>query len=72
MHLKVNINITCSKEIYEQPEAIQQTISQALDGNALREDFLVHAVADFPKNSANPNHCLRDQLPCRDDCQILV
>lgn len=37
------------KEIYEQPEAIQQTISQALDGNALREDFLVHAVADFQK-----------------------
>ncbi len=28
------------KEIYEQPEAIQQTISQALNGNALREDFL--------------------------------
>ncbi len=37
------------KEIYEQPEAIQQTISQALDGNALREDFLAHAVADFQK-----------------------
>ncbi|MEQ1157550.1 MAG: glutamine--fructose-6-phosphate aminotransferase [Pseudomonadales bacterium RIFCSPHIGHO2_12_FULL_40_16] len=37
------------KEIYEQPEAIQQTISQALDGNALREDFLANAVADFQK-----------------------
>jgi glucosamine--fructose-6-phosphate aminotransferase (isomerizing) len=39
------------KEIYEQPEAIQQTISQALDGNALREDFLANAVADFQKFS---------------------
>jgi glucosamine--fructose-6-phosphate aminotransferase (isomerizing) len=29
------------KEIYEQPEALQQTISQALNGNALREDFLL-------------------------------
>ena len=35
------------KEIYEQPEAIQQTISQALNGNALRDDFLQHAEADF-------------------------
>ncbi|AUX85714.1 glutamine--fructose-6-phosphate transaminase (isomerizing) [Acinetobacter tandoii] len=35
------------KEIYEQPEALQQTISQALDGNALRADFLKHAEADF-------------------------
>ncbi len=35
------------KEIYEQPEALQQTISQALDGNALRADFLQHAEADF-------------------------
>ncbi len=35
------------KEIYEQPEAIQQTISQALNGNALRADFLADAVADF-------------------------
>jgi glutamine---fructose-6-phosphate transaminase (isomerizing) len=37
------------KEIYEQPEAIQQTISQALDGNALRADFLKAAVPDFEK-----------------------
>jgi len=35
------------KEIYEQPEAIQQTISQALNGNALREDFLQNAEVDF-------------------------
>jgi glucosamine--fructose-6-phosphate aminotransferase (isomerizing) len=35
------------KEIYEQPEALQQTISQAMDGNALRADFLQHAEADF-------------------------
>lgn len=35
------------KEIYEQPEAIKQTISQALNGNALREDFLVDAETDF-------------------------
>lgn len=35
------------KEIYEQPEALQQTISQALDGNALRADFLQHAEVDF-------------------------
>ena len=35
------------KEIYEQPEAIKQTISQALNGNALREDFLVDAEQDF-------------------------
>ena len=35
------------KEIYEQPEAIQQTISQALNGNVLREDFLKNADADF-------------------------
>lgn len=37
------------KEIYEQPEAIQQTISQALNGNDLREDFLQNAVGDFEK-----------------------
>ena len=37
------------KEIYEQPEAIQQTVSQALDGNALRADFLKDAVPDFEK-----------------------
>ena len=37
------------KEIYEQPEAIQQTISQALNGNTLRDDFLNHANADFDK-----------------------
>ena len=37
------------KEIYEQPEAIQQTISQALNGNSLRDDFLNHADADFGK-----------------------
>ena len=35
------------KEIHEQPEAIQQTLSQALNGNALREDFLKDAVIDF-------------------------
>ena len=35
------------KEIYEQPEAIQQTISQALDGNTLRADFLKDATIDF-------------------------
>lgn len=35
------------KEIHEQPEAIQQTISQALNGNALREDFLKDAEGDF-------------------------
>ncbi|WP_111860828.1 glutamine--fructose-6-phosphate transaminase (isomerizing) [Acinetobacter sp. CFCC 10889] len=35
------------KEIYEQPEAIQQTISQALNGNALRDDFLKKAEVDF-------------------------
>ena len=35
------------KEIYEQPEALKQTISQALNGNALREDFLASAVQDF-------------------------
>lgn len=35
------------KEIYEQPEAIQQTISQALNGNSLRADFLQNAEADF-------------------------
>ena len=35
------------KEIYEQPEAIKQTISQALNGNALREDFLTSAAQDF-------------------------
>ncbi len=35
------------KEIYEQPEAIQQTISQALNGNALRADFLENAEVDF-------------------------
>ena len=37
------------KEIYEQPEAIKQTISQALNGNTLRDDFLADAVADFSK-----------------------
>lgn len=37
------------KEIYEQPEAIKQTISQALDGNSLRDDFLKSAEADFNK-----------------------
>lgn len=37
------------KEIYEQPEAIQQTISQALNGNALRPDFLKNAEADFSR-----------------------
>ena len=37
------------KEIYEQPEAIQQTISQALNGNSLREDFLQYATTDFAK-----------------------
>ena len=35
------------KEIYEQPEALQQTISQALNGNALRDDFLANAEVDF-------------------------
>ena len=35
------------KEIYEQPEAIQQTISQALNDQELREDFLHDAVTDF-------------------------
>ncbi|GAB3051095.1 glutamine--fructose-6-phosphate transaminase (isomerizing) [Acinetobacter apis] len=35
------------KEIYEQPEALQQTISQALNGNRLRDDFLSHAEQDF-------------------------
>ena len=37
------------KEIYEQPDAIQQTISQALNSNALREDFLKNAELDFSK-----------------------
>ncbi|MCW8039122.1 MULTISPECIES: glutamine--fructose-6-phosphate transaminase (isomerizing) [Acinetobacter] len=37
------------KEIYEQPEAIQQTISQALNGNSLRADFLKNAEADFSR-----------------------
>lgn len=37
------------KEIYEQPEAIKQTISQALDGNNLRDDFLKNSEADFNK-----------------------
>ena len=37
------------KEIYEQPEAIQQTISQALNGNSLRDDFLNAAVKDFDR-----------------------
>lgn len=37
------------KEIYEQPEAIKQTISQALDGNSLRDDFLKNTDADFNK-----------------------
>ncbi|MFC3901335.1 glutamine--fructose-6-phosphate transaminase [Acinetobacter marinus] len=31
------------KEIFEQPNAVQQTIAQALDGNALKENFLEHA-----------------------------
>ncbi|TCM68674.1 glucosamine--fructose-6-phosphate aminotransferase (isomerizing) [Acinetobacter calcoaceticus] len=35
------------KEIYEQPEAIQQTLSQALNGNKVREDFLSNADFDF-------------------------
>ena len=35
------------KEIYEQPEALQQTISQALNGDALRDDFLANAEVDF-------------------------
>ncbi|MCF9046105.1 glutamine--fructose-6-phosphate transaminase (isomerizing) [Acinetobacter nectaris] len=35
------------KEIYEQPEAIQQTIAQALNDNALRDDFLSDAVTSF-------------------------
>ncbi|WP_445116906.1 glutamine--fructose-6-phosphate transaminase (isomerizing) [Acinetobacter sp. WZC-1] len=35
------------KEIYEQPEAIQQTISQALNDYHLRDDFLKTAEADF-------------------------
>ncbi len=37
------------KEIYEQPEAIQQTLSQALNGNSLREDFLKNAEIDFSR-----------------------
>lgn len=37
------------KEIYEQPEAIQQTISQALNGNQLREEFLNAAEIDFKR-----------------------
>ncbi|WP_312328157.1 glutamine--fructose-6-phosphate transaminase (isomerizing) [Acinetobacter sp.] len=37
------------KEIYEQPEAIKQTISQALNGNDLREDFLASTEQDFSK-----------------------
>ena len=37
------------KEIYEQPEAIQQTISQALQGHALKDDFLKDAVSDFDR-----------------------
>ena len=39
------------KEIYEQPEALKQTISQALNGNTLREDFLVNAEQDFQQSS---------------------
>ena len=35
------------KEIYEQPEAIQQTIAQALQDRSLRTDFLAGAEADF-------------------------
>lgn len=31
------------KEIFEQPEAIQQTIAQALDAEHLKADFLAHA-----------------------------
>ena len=30
-------------------KAIQQTISQALNGNSLREDFLQYATTDFAK-----------------------
>ena len=37
------------KEIYEQPEAIQQTISQALNGQHLRDGFLAEANTDFDK-----------------------
>ena len=32
-------------------QAIQQTISQALNGNALREDFLAQAEQDFANRS---------------------
>lgn len=35
------------KEICEQPEAIQQTIAQALQDRSLRSDFLAAAQADF-------------------------
>ncbi len=35
------------KEIYEQPNAIQQTIAQALQGHELRQDFLADAEADL-------------------------
>lgn len=35
------------KEIHEQPEALKQTISQALNGNQLRDDFLRYAEQDF-------------------------
>lgn len=37
------------KEIFEQPEAIKQTISQALNTDHIREDFLANAVEDFAK-----------------------
>jgi glutamine---fructose-6-phosphate transaminase (isomerizing) len=37
------------KEIFEQPEAIKQTISQALNTDHIREDFLANAVEDFHK-----------------------
>src|SRR5690606_31454163 len=37
------------KEIYEQPEAIKQTISHALNGNDLLEDFLASAEQNFSK-----------------------
>jgi glutamine---fructose-6-phosphate transaminase (isomerizing) len=37
------------KEIYEQPEAIKQTISQALNGDHLRQDFLADATTNFEK-----------------------
>lgn len=35
------------KEIFEQPDAVQQTIAQALDGNTLKNDFLENATSSF-------------------------